>query len=260
MTTTTDRILSLEKWRTDHKAEHLKGVIHSHAAPVPPSSGTPALPPGATLIKDFADGTLAPFKVQTYPNLHPTEPQVQYGDFVTDAAHISIHDGYLDLRCTKPVAGSTRWKQSMVSTALEGTPYQSTLSLTAPVKLSFAARMNGGTGAWQAIWMMANVLNWSNPQEIDWAEVIGGRLTGNVHPNAAEFYALPMPDTSWHVITGDWQAAMVRALLDGVEVGRIARALPAPMGLLLDAKVGLTAPNASTPDLYLQVAKIWREP
>lgn len=228
--------------------------------PPTPPTGVPVIPqvPGALLRKSFAETpTLTPFRALTYPNSHPGDAMIQYGKFVTDAAHISIHDGYLDLRCTRNPDGS--WSQSFVGTGLDGNGgTTNALFKFTYGKVRWWARMNAGVGAWQGLWLLVADA-WTSP-EIDWPEQIGQRFTANLHGSSSNGQKASVAmDGNWHEFAVDKRAAATTFYLDGKQVGSSV-GLTANMGLLADAKVGLTAPTAATPDLFLQIAGLVVEP
>jgi Glycosyl hydrolases family 16 len=223
-----------------------------------PSSGIPVTPEipdgyGDLFRKDFRDGVLAPFRTLTYPNVHPGDLMIQYGRFVADSAHISVHDGYLDLRATRNLDGL--WSQAFVGTGLTGDGSPAAFQFQYGTARAMA-RMNSGRGAWQSLWYL--VADSWGAAEIDWAELINGRLTANLHGTIVgdQQVSLPaFPSNEWHEYGITKAPTYVAFLLDGREVGRANVSMSAPMGLLADAKVGLFAPDASTPStLFLQVA------
>jgi beta-glucanase (GH16 family) len=115
--------------------------------------------------------------------------------------------------------------------------------------------MNSGDGAWQSIWYLI-ADSWGSP-EIDWAELINGHLTANLHGTAADgqYASMSFDPTQWHEYAITKTPTYIAFLLDGKEIARANVTLTARMGLLADAKVGLTAPDSTTPStLYLQIA------
>ena len=226
------------------------------AAPtLAPRSDVPPIPAGygELLRKDFGDGRLAPFRILTYPNDHPGDLMIQYGSFVTGPGNVSVHDGYLDLRATRNALGL--WDQAFVGTGMTGDGTPATFQFQYGTARAMA-RMNTGRGAWQSLWYL--VADRWGAEEIDWAELIGGRLTANVHGSNADGQAASLPafpPDEWHEYGITKAPTYIAFLLDGREVGRANVAMPAPMALLADAKVGLAVPDGTTPStLFLQVA------
>lgn len=230
-------------------------------APVVPVLG-PRPAAGVLLWKDFTDGKLEPFKGQVYPNepKHDGDLMREFGEYVTDADHIRfvVVDGrkVLELVADRPAVGA-RWRQTLVTTGLGGTPYTATASIDPPVRVEVAAQiLGGGRGAWQAIWFLANVVGWNDPQEFDWLEVLRGMFTANVRSwgyQPVEAAAV-RADELWHRVGMEWTQTEVRFYLDGALKGKVVRAMTSPMSWLLDSKVGLQAPDAATPTQRLRVA------
>lgn len=223
--------------------------------PLPPGNPLPAPLPdpgtGTILNKNFEDGILYPFRILTYPNEHPGDLMVQYGLFYADM--VSVHDGYLDLRCVRQPDNT--WRMSFVGTGRDGHGGEATFKFQYGIS-SVKARMNYGPGAWQGLWyLIADA--WSAP-EIDWPEMIGQHYTANLHGSSSDGqYAseLPFDSSEWHIYTMVKDPSYIAFEIDGVEVGRANVAMSANMGLLADAKVGLSAPNSTTPSpLYIHVA------
>jgi hypothetical protein len=220
----------------------------------PPSGGIPGIPDGygSKFLKDFSDGRLGPFHVLTFNNDHPGQLMTQYCDYVSDSAHISVHNGYLDLRAT-PTSGG-RWDCSLVGTWTVG-------GLPLPVyKWQYGtsrvmARLNTGPGVWQGTW------NWAADcwcgDEIDWLEQTGSsRFTANIHGSSKDGQKVSIaPLSGWHEYGTVRTPTYVAFTLDGVEVGRTSVAMSANLTLNADAKVGLEPPTSATPDsVYLQIA------
>jgi hypothetical protein len=116
--------------------------------------------------------------------------------------------------------------------------------------------MNVGHATWQApIWLLNTVTGW-NSAEIDVAEVIGGRLTYNIHgPVDRQIVSVAAPAdmaTDWHVFGVAKAADHVTFVMDGKVIGRWNGSMPDPMALLADTKVGFKwdsiYPNSTTPD------------
>lgn len=215
-------------------------------------------PPKLLLDHVFSRDGMGPWKPQTYPNAHPGDLMVKYGDFVTDAAHINLTEGpFLTLRADRPSVGA-RWRHAMVTTGLEGSPYKSTFSYQYGVVTTVAA-MNVGVGAWASSWQLANVTTWSDPAEIDMFELIGQRITANLHgskSNGQKLSVAPFPSTEFHAYTTIKTPTYIAFAIDEKEIARVPVAMPSVMALLLDNKVGLTAPDASTPNLFLKIERV----
>jgi hypothetical protein len=217
-----------------------------------PGGGIPATPQGDLLRKDFSDGTLWPFRIVDYPNDHPDDNMSYACDYGKGSSVVSVHDGYLDLRAYPKDGG--RWNCGFVSTGLDGTGNKASFSFTHGY-LQFAARMNVGHATWQApIWLLNTVTGW-HPAEIDVAEVIGGRLTFNLHGVGDRQVASVAPGnvgSTWHVFGVAKTSNHITFTMDGKVVGRWNGSMPDPMALLADSKVGFKwdgiYPNGSTPD------------
>jgi hypothetical protein len=224
--------------------------------------GPPPIPAdrGQLLRKDFADGQLAPFTRLVYLNDHPGTLETQYCDYSADATHVSVHDGYLDLRATRGAAG--RWVCSLVGTFVnDGSPPSRTFDVGYGTVRAMV-RVFGGQGAWDGFWQW-NAWGSGAEGEIDWLELISGRTTANLHGTSADGQkvSLPAPDGGWHEYAVTRTPTYVAFLLDGVEVGRTTVALSQRLTLLADAKVGLSAPDATTPSsMFLQVAWVTVDP
>lgn len=223
----------------------------------PPPSGIPAIPAGTgtKLRKDFADGLLAPFRVLTYPDTHPTDNMERYNRFANGAKNATVHDGYLDLRATKRPDGL--WDAAFVGTSQDG---------NGPTfgygRYSFCSRANVGRGTWQTPGWLGDTTTWG-ANEIDWSEMLEGlQLSAHViGQGAGSWYGAPPADwaTKWHIFTIDRQPTYVAFLLDGVEKARITAAMPAtPLAILADSKIGFPwaeGPDATTPDpTWAQIA------
>jgi hypothetical protein len=234
----------------------------------PPPVPTPGIPPigpkpaNSLLHKDFADGLLFPFVEQVYPNDHPYVPgndqyPSQYCRYTKDAAHISVHDGYLDLRCTK---GSPFWTGAFVATFEAPGPWPPKPTFAFQYGLSeVCAAIDAGTGGQNAAWPGPWYLDPKTSQEIDWVERITGKDTANVRPGPTQPVSRPPVDTGWHVFGLLREATKLTFYLDGVVVGTRTQSLNAPMSLLADSKVGLADPNTgSTPDVVRMRVAWWR--
>lgn len=218
-----------------------------------PTPVVPAIPAGYGTVfkKDFKDGVLAPFRALTYPNDHPADLMVQYGVF--DPAMVSVHNGYVDLKAVRQADG--RWKMAMIGTGMDGRGGASTFSFTYGTA-RVMAQMNSGTGAWPATWYLNTVTQWGSA-EIDWGEEISGQVGGYLHGTAVDgrVVSVPLPGPGeWHQYGIKKTPTYIAFLYDNVEIGRKVVSMTAPLALLADAKVGLTAPSASTPTISLRIA------
>lgn len=226
------------------------------AAPTPtapPSGGMPPLPQADLLRKDFSDGSLYPFRVIDYPNDHPSDAMSYACDYKTDSSVVSVHDGYLNLRAY-PVTGG-RWNCGFVSTGMDGNGHGASFSVKYGY-VQFAAKLNVGYATWQApVWLLNTVTGW-NSAEIDVAEVIGGRLTYNLHGTTnSQIASTAAPSdlaSTWHVFGVAKSSDHITFLMDGKVIGRWNGTMTDPMALLADSKVGFKwdgiYPNGSTPD------------
>ncbi len=231
------------------------------ATPEPVSaSGIPPMPAGDLLRKSFADGTLAPFRVVTYPNDHPGDAMSYACHYGTDKSVVSVHNGYLELKAYP--AGNGKWNCGFVSTGMDGKGGAATFSFKTGY-VQFAAQVNAGHATWQdPLWLLNTVTGW-HAAELDAAEVIDGRLTWNVHgPANVGVASRSAPSaTSWHVYGIAKASDHVTLTMDGEVVGRWNGSMPDPMALLADSKVGFqwegVSPNGSTPNpAYSRVAWI----
>jgi hypothetical protein len=226
----------------------------------PANSDIPAMPAGDLLRKSFSDGSLGPFRAITYPNDHPGDAMGYACDYKTGSGVISVHDGYLDVRA-KPGTGN-RWDCGFLSTGMDGNGHAASFSFKTGY-VQFAARLNVGFATWQApLWLLNTVSGW-NSAEIDCAEVIGGKLTFNIHgPANVQVAGRNAPanlDTDWHVFGIAKASDHVTFTMDGNEVGTWHGSMPDPMALLIDSKVGFQwdgiYPNSQTPrPAYAHVA------
>jgi hypothetical protein len=121
--------------------------------------------------------------------------------------------------------------------------------------MTWCARIIGtGAAAWQTpVWLLDA---WRSP-EIDPGEVIGGKLTVNLHgsPSDGQKYAGPVP-AGWAIYTLTRTASTVSGTIAGAPWS-VNVAMPARMPILLDAKYGLAYPDATTPaEIRAQIAWI----
>jgi hypothetical protein len=241
-------------------------VTPVYVAPPPPPTGLPPIPAGYGTVfkKDFSDGTLTPFVPQTHNNDHPGTLMVQYETFVTDSNHISVHDGYLDLKCTSNLNGI--WSSSMVGTYIvNANPPTRTFDFQYGT-VRWMARMNYGKGAWHGLWYWSL---WNAPDaggsepEIDWPELIQSRTTGNIHGTAfdGQIVNLAPPDDGWHEYKMVKTSTYIACFIDGVEKTRWNHTMTARQVLIADCKVGLEAPDGTTPSpLFVNVAWVTVDP
>lgn len=259
-----DRLTELEK-----RVLALEKVPAPAPAPVPtpppPAVDAPPKVPagyGSRFLKNFADNKLAPFYKTAYPDdpshvapgQKPGEMQsgqymtqwCRYTKALTDPALISVHDGYLDLGCRRRPDGSGFFDGSFVTTGMP----KPTAAFSYPF-VRWMARFPTPTGKadWRCLWLLDGD-SWG-AAEPDWPEVINGKMTANVHgpavPSGVTPFAIP---AGWHEWGTDMrQVGVIKFTLDGVEKGRATASMPTVMALLADSKVGLAAPDASTPDM-----------
>ena len=218
-----------------------------------PSVAVPPMPQADLLRKDFSDGKLWPFRVVDYVNDHPSDPMAYACDYQTDSSVARVHNGYLELRAY--ARGDGRWNCGFVSTGMDGRGNGASFSFKYGY-MQFAVKMNVGHATWQApVWLLNTVTGW-HAAEIDVAEVIGGRLTYNLHGVGNVHVASHAPpsglSSKWHVFGVAKDNDHITFVMDGKVVGRWKGSMPDPMALLADAKVGIpwdgVYPNGSTPD------------
>lgn len=216
----------------------------------PPPTGIPPIPAATgreKLRHDFSKDGMGPFRILTYPNDHdyatdPSQLMRQYCRYVPTLT--SIHDGYLDLSCVQAnvnPAGRDAWSASFVGT-FDGAKF--TQSFSPPFTVSYCLRLAGGKAAWPGAWVYGTWLN-GDLEVPDWPELIGGRVTANLHPGSFQIASQPVP-AGWAVYSALVTPSSVSVSLDGVLVGQKAFTTKGPLGLFLDAKVGLGVPDAST--------------
>ncbi|HYK95046.1 MAG TPA: glycoside hydrolase family 16 protein [Candidatus Dormibacteraeota bacterium] len=225
-----------------------------------PGTGIPAMPQADLLQKDFADGSLWPFRVIDYPNSHPADAMSYACDYGRDSSVASVHDGYLQLTAYPRSDG--RWNCGFVSTGMDGNGNGASFSMTHGY-VQFAARLNVGYATWQApLWLLNTVTGW-NSAEVDVAEVMAGRLTCNLHGVGDLQIASVAPSadlaTTWHVFGVAKTSDHITFVMDGKILGRWNGSMPDPLALLADSKVGYkwnsVYPDGSTPDpTYVKIA------
>jgi Glycosyl hydrolases family 16 len=235
----------------------------------PPPAGLPAINPayGTVFRKVFTDGTLAPFKVLTYPDDHIGQPgqyMTVYNRFSNGAGQVSVHNGYLDLRATPRADGL--WNAALVGTSQSGNGPTFGYGV-----YRFWLSFNIGPSTWQGAWLY-DTTTWS-ATEIDFPEMLENlSLTAHVlGSGAGGQYGLPKPAnlaSVFHEFKVERRATFVAFSLDGVQVARVTGSMPATkLAILLQSTVGhpwmaaAGAPSASTPNpTYFRVAAITVDP
>jgi hypothetical protein len=211
------------------------------------------VPQGDLLRKDFSDGSLYPFRSIDYPNDYPADAMSYACNYLRDSSTVSVHDGYLQLTAYPRTDG--RWNCGFVSTGMDGRGNAASFSVTHGY-VQFAARLNVGYATWQApLWLLNSVTGW-HPAEVDVAEVIGGRLTYNLHGVGDLQVASVAPPSNlgstWHVFGVAKASDHITFVMDGKVIGRWNGSMPDPLALLADSKVGYKwdsiYPTGSTPD------------
>jgi hypothetical protein len=237
--------------------------------PPPPPAGLPVINPayGTVFRKVFTDGTLAPFRVLTYPDDHiggAGQYMTVFNRFSNGGRQVSVHNGYLDLRATQRSDGL--WDAAFVGTSQAGNGPTFGYGV-----YRFWLSFNIGPQTWQAAWLY-DTTTWG-ATEIDFPEMLEN-LSLSAHvlgSGAGGKYGLPKPAnlaTVFHEFKVERRATFVAFSLDGVEVARINGSMPAnKLAILLDSKVGfpwmgaIGTPSGSTPDLtYLHVAAVTVDP
>lgn len=286
------RMVELEAFRKEHEAAHAKGTIHSHPTdPGTPPSGIPKLPAGfgTILRKDFADGHLGypgdpsrPLLVaQDYPNVHegdqdpmlgwdPAKPKGSRDRFLvqaysTAARYVSVHDGFLDLLAEKVGAS---YVAALVSSFAKADATKRLFDFQYGILrvmgriLAFDAtgkEIAPAGAAWHTpSWAWDG---WRKP-EIDVAEVIGGKLTANLHYGTSDsrIYTGTIP-AGWHSFGLVRTATYIAGLLDEAEIWRKTIAIPERMAFVADSKYGLASPGPSTPaSLRAQISELAFDP
>jgi hypothetical protein len=239
------------------------------APPPPPPASLPAINPayGTLLRKVFTDGTLAPFRVLTYPDAHiggAGQFMTVFNRFSNGASQTSVHDGYLDLRATRRTDGL--WNAALVGTSQGGSGPTFGYGV-----YRFWVSFNAAPQTWQTAWLY-DTTSWS-ATEIDFPEMLENQsLTAHVlGQGAGGIYGMWRPAnlaTAFHEFKIERRATFVAFSMDGVEVGRINGSMPANrLAILLDSKVGFAwagaagTPSGSTPDItYLHVAAVTVDP
>lgn len=248
-------------------AMHTPIVVPPQPVPVPPPSGIPAIPAGTgTLYRhDFATDGMGLFRALVYPNDHsyatdPSQLMRQYCKYVTDAAHISVHDGYLDLLCDRNPAVSNpaaldAWLATFVGT-FDGAKF--TKSFTPPFHVRYCLDFGGAAtkADWRTAWVYGTWLN-RDLEVPDWPEVIGGKLTANLHsPGASQIASKAIP-AGWAIYDAIVTPTSVAVGINGAMDTPVAWNVgTGPLGLFLDSKVGLATPDATTGSPRLKAAWI----
>lgn len=239
-------------------------------SPPPPGPGLPTIPAeyGTLLRKVFADEpTLTPFRVLTYPDDHiggTGQYMTTYNRFSNGASQASIHDGYLDLRCSRR-SSDNLWDAVLVGTSQDNSGPTFGYGIT-----RVWARFNIGPGTWQTSWQY-DTTTWSS-DEIDFPEMLENlSLTCHViGTGAGGKYGLPKPSdiaTAFHEFKTERRAGFTAFSIDGVEVARVtATQSTKKLALLLDSKVGFGwiaggQITSSTPNpTFLHVAAVTVDP
>jgi len=224
-------------------------------------TGLPVIPPqyGTLLRKVFSDGSLAPFKVLTYPDAHPSDLMEAYNRFANGAQRASFHDGYLDLTTAKRSDGL--WDAVLLGTSQSGNGPTFGYG-TYRTWLSF----NPDPGCWQAGWLY-DTTTWSST-EIDWPEMLERQqLAAHViGQGAGSKYGLPIPSdirTTFHEFRTERRSGFVAFLIDGTEVFRVTAAEPStPLAVLFDDKIGFPwgYPPPSDASCELRMAAVTVDP
>lgn len=225
--------------------------------PPPPTPGLPVIPAeyGRVFRKVFTDGTLAPFRVRTYPDDHPTDNMAKYNRFANGGKQVFVHDGYCDIRATRRPDGL--WDACLLATSQGGDGQTFGYGV-----FRFWCRANPARGAWQSAWLY-DTTKWTST-EIDWPEVLeGGALSAHViGSGAGKWYGKPPADwaTTWHEFRIERRTTFVAFAIDGTEVARVSGSMPSsPLAILLDSKLGFPwaeGPDATTPEVYFHVAAV----
>lgn len=240
--------------------------------PTTTPQGVPTIPAGYGTVfrKVFTDGTLTPFQVLTYPDAHIGEPgqfMTVFNRFSSGASLTSVHNGYLDLRCSRQSSG-TLWNGSLVGTSFDSNDIAHTYGYGV---FRFWVRMNVGPGTWQTCWLY-DTTNWS-AIEIDWPEMLEslGMDAHVIGPGAGNVQNIPFPSdlaTVFHCFKIERRATFVAFSIDEVEMGRVTNSMPSDsLAILLDSKVGFawTGPTgqitSATPNpAYLHIAAVTVDP
>lgn len=247
------------------------------AAPTPPPpptpTPTPGLPtviPGDLYTHDFSKDGMGAWRGLTYPNSHEADCDPMLGwkeyrnaakgrwltqKFVTDAEHIRIVNGALELRCTPPAAAGQPWLAAFAGT-FDGGSF--TKSFIPPILIRYWIEFDlaGQDCEWPGAWGYRTWL-YGDAEIPDWPEVYGRRAHANLHqPGKAEFASIAIP-TGWHMYGALVLPDQVAVSLDGTEIAR--KSWPvgtSPLGLFLDSKAGLAAPPASPKAFAMRVAGV----
>jgi hypothetical protein len=242
----------------------------------PPTTSRPPIPAGAgTLFRhDFATDGMGPFKILTYPNDHEDDADLMLGwkryghpedgryltqKFVTDAVRTSVHDGYLDQLCSLDPATNI-WLASFAGT-FDIATNKFTKSFVPPFRVRWCIDLGGKAGKadWRGSWVYGSWLN-RNLEVPDFPEVIGGKVTANLHPGRIQIASQPVP-TGWTIYESIVLPTSVAVRLADKEVGkRDFNVGTGPLGLYIDSKVGLDFPDASTGSPRIKTAWVTVDP
>lgn len=235
--------------------------------PPPPPSGKPWDQYGSVFKKDFSDGTFGDFKILTYPDDHiggTGQYMTTFNRFTNGASQASIHDGYLDLRCSRR-SSDNLWDAVLVGTSQDNSGPTFGYGIT-----RVWARFNIGPGTWQTSWQY-DTTTWSS-DEIDFPEMLENlSLTCHViGTGAGGKYGLPKPSdiaTAFHEFKTERRAGFTAFSIDDVEVARVtATQSTKKLAILLDSKVGFGwiaggQITANTPNpTFLHVAAVTVDP
>lgn len=244
----------------------LPTAVPTAAPPAPATAGLPTIDPsyGTLFRKVFTDGKLGPFRVLTYPDDHiggSGQDMTVFNRYSNGAAQLSVHGGYLDLRCTRRSDGL--WDAVLVGTSQGGNGPTFGYGV-----YRFWLRFNAAPATWQAAWLY-DTTSWS-ATEIDFPEMLeNGSLTAHVlGQGAGAKYGIAHPGSIgsiFHEYTVERRASFVAFSIDGREVARVNGSMPSSkLAILLDSKVGFpwaAGPSGSTPGtVYLHVAAVTVDP
>lgn len=234
--------------------------------PAPATAGLPTIDAsyGTLFRKVFTDGKVGPFRVLTYPDDHiggSGQDMTAFNRYSNGAGQVSVHNGYLDLRCTRRSDGL--WDAVLVGTSQGGNGPTFGYGV-----YRFWLRFNVAPATWQAAWLY-DTTNWS-ATEIDFPEMLENlSLTAHVlGQGSGAKYNIPRPSgigSVFHEYTVERRASFVAFSIDGKEVARVNGSMPSSkLAILLDSKVGFpwaAGPSGSTPDtVYLHVAAVTVDP
>lgn len=253
-------------------------VVQPPAPPVtpppvvpPPVTGIPSPPAGTgTLLRwEGKNGTLAPFKVLTYPDDHIggsgqyMTQFCRYRNHVTPS-HPLVHDGFMDLWAVRRPDGL--WDADLVGTSQAGNGPTYGYGI-----YRFWARFNPGPGTWQCCWLY-DTTTWT-ADEIDWPEMLENlRQVAHVLGTGAGSAASGSPPadiaSTFHEYKIERRASFTAFSIDGVEKGRVTSTQSTKkLAVLLDSKVGFgwmgstgQITSATPSPTFLQVAAVTIDP